>query len=59
MVNISRHQSTSKLERPKTMVTLVRNPIYACDTRDTRIMRSVILGCVGEDKAEARAAPRL
>ena len=44
---------------------MVRNPIYACDTRDTSIMRSVILGrdvedvVELEDKAEARAAPRL
>ena len=47
------------------MVTLVRNPIYACDTTDTSIMRSVILGrdvedvVELEDKAETRAALRL
>jgi hypothetical protein len=43
------------------VVILVRNPIYACDTRDTSIIRSVILGRDVEDvdKAEARAAPRL
>ena len=62
MINVLVNQSTNELERPKMVVTLVRNPIHPCVTRDTSIMSSDVMLKMWSNlrtRPEARGAPRL